>query len=303
MSADGITPRIPVPFTGDRQIDQTLKGVVRELTKVAAPAAPTAEPDGGVVSGRRYTYPNAFLWWPFHSPTKGTVNAQAAGVENRADKSVATMTPSNGTATVMRIMAPEYALLGEGCLERSAIGREYLQCITTRVPLNPAILRVSVWVCPRAYNVNGTAFFGRKFNNDNTWPAAPVSWALGMTAAGLPTFSATITGGGGFQTITGPQALRLDEWTHVAGTYDGSGMRLHINALETVGSIAVAGSIDYTGVPAGGPYFIGNWPSTVAPNAEFTGYIEEPLIESGAPFIAAEAYMLRRVMLAKYGSR
>jgi glucose/arabinose dehydrogenase/chitodextrinase len=56
------------------------------------------------------------------------------------------------------------------------------------------------------------------------------------------------TTGGAFQWIGGPTASPLNEWTHVALTYDGSGLRLYVNGTQVATTPAV-GTIESTGNP------------------------------------------------------
>jgi glucose/arabinose dehydrogenase len=48
--------------------------------------------------------------------------------------------------------------------------------------------------------------------------------------------------------LQGPNALPANQWTHVAGTYDGANLRLYVNATQ-VASQARTGSLQVTGTP------------------------------------------------------
>ncbi|HSR95894.1 MAG TPA: LamG domain-containing protein, partial [Kofleriaceae bacterium] len=73
--------------------------------------------------------------------------------------------------------------------------------------------------------------------------------------------------------VTAPSDVKPDVFNHVAGTYDGSVLRLYVNARE-VASAAVTGSI----VAGPGPLLMGNDGS----ERRFAGVIDDPLLATHA---------------------
>lgn len=68
---------------------------------------------------------------------------------------------------------------------------------------------------------------------------------------------------GGLQSVTGPQPLTINDWTHLAATYDGGQLRLFVNGVEVVsqeisGSIATStGPLCFGGNSIWGEFFAG----------------------------------------------
>src|SRR5438105_6130918 len=58
----------------------------------------------------------------------------------------------------------------------------------------------------------------------------------------VPQPATTINVGGSDVSATGPSALPLNSWSHLAATYDGTTMRIYVNGAQ-VGTFAVSGSI------------------------------------------------------------
>jgi len=74
--------------------------------------------------------------------------------------------------------------------------------------------------------------------------------------------------------VEGPNALPLNQWTHLAGSYDGSALRLYVNATQ-VSSLTQTGGIQVTGSPLriGGDTYSGEF---------FPGRIDEVRIYNRA---------------------
>jgi len=88
--------------------------------------------------------------------------------------------------------------------------------------LTPATLTIEAWVNLRSYGHTGTAPFcptiaGKNFEQ---------SYWFGICNGRLRLIVRDA------ETVDGSSTIPLDTWTHVAGTYDGSVMRLYINAVE-----------------------------------------------------------------------
>jgi hypothetical protein len=79
-------------------------------------------------------------------------------------------------------------------------------------------------------------------------------------------------GSGGFNEVKSTSLIPLDEWVHLAGTFDGDSLRIYINGIKDVVN---SGSI---GNPA--VFSLGNWPLIIAGTwndsiSSFDGYIDD----------------------------
>jgi hypothetical protein len=98
-----------------------------------------------------------------------------------------------------------------------------------------------------------------------------LSWALYASDNNAPPAVYSATPQDPWRHVTGPSLLPLNQWSHVAGTYDGAALRLYVNGV-LVRSIAATGSM----TPSTGPLRIGgNAPSIPFGGQFFKGRIDE----------------------------
>jgi hypothetical protein len=108
--------------------------------------------------------------------------------------------------------------------------------------LRPAsALTVEAWVYVVAY-CDWCAVVSNQWDNGGS----ESGWWLGSQSAGGPLVFWVHTVSGGW--ITTGHAVPTGQWTHVAGTYDGSAARLYVGAVE-VDSRGASGAIDYDPLP------------------------------------------------------
>ena len=116
------------------------------------------------------------------------------------------------------------------------------------------------WVNPSVLNNQGSIINKRTSGN--------VGYTLEPTAAGTLLWY-VVTSGGGF-TVTSTNTLPLNTWTHVAGTYDGTALRIYING-QPAGSVNATGSVTATT----GNLVIGE---NNVNTSNWTGLIDEPSV-------------------------
>lgn len=108
----------------------------------------------------------------------------------------------------------------------------------------------------------------------------PDGYELIIDSAGRPSFAVKVAGSWGTR-VTASDALQLDQWTHLAGSYDGQDLRIFVNGVQK-GILAHPGSLLYPASP--GALRIGcSW--SAAANAEidcFRGSLGELRIYSEA---------------------
>jgi hypothetical protein len=138
-----------------------------------------------------------------------------------------------------------------------------------RVPdssdLRPARLTVETWVFPTVQSASPQTIVARgsATNDDNVWSLRILN--------GRPRFSA-IHLGYGAQFIDAPNPLPLNEWTHLAITWDGYAKSLYVNGALAV-STAGLGPLYYE--LAAVPVTIGSDWAANASSERFTGRLDE----------------------------
>ena len=109
-------------------------------------------------------------------------------------------------------------------------------------------LTMAAWIKPDSFGVHDA----RVINKGSTWGSADIWWMLSTFNGGLRMRLKTDDGGANAGTstlISESDLLDLDVWQHVAGTYDGSSMRLWLwKPGDTVHT--EIGSVDKTGAVA-----------------------------------------------------
>jgi hypothetical protein len=109
--------------------------------------------------------------------------------------------------------------------------------------LNPREqITIEAWVRPRALPSNRSSVVIRKneiFLGEN----------YSLELVGPDTIRFTLNVGGSIQLVAGGGAFRLDEWMHVAGTYDGSSMKVWVNGEVAGRNDNVSGAIAFDAAP------------------------------------------------------
>jgi hypothetical protein len=82
-------------------------------------------------------------------------------------------------------------------------------------------LTLATWICKRSTNGEGRVIA--------KWTAG--SWQYLLAITGSKTMLALYIGGGTY-VVTGSTTLQQDIWYHIAGTYDGSVIRVHVDGVQ-----------------------------------------------------------------------
>jgi len=115
-------------------------------------------------------------------------------------------------------------------------------------------LTIAAWVFPRSFD--GTANEARFVSKATGTSGAQHVWMLGNYLDGSALRFRLQTSSGGTTSLVSPQGqLPLDTWSHIAGTWDGSTMKLFLNGIE-IASIAKGGTIPASSADVG----LGNQP-------------------------------------------
>ncbi len=131
--------------------------------------------------------------------------------------------------------------------------------------LNVANVTLEAWVFPAAFGGQGSIINKRTAVNN-------AGYGLEPTAGGNLTFFIYI--GGNLFFVTSPSPMLLNTWSHVAGTFDGSVLKIFVNGTQ-VASQNISGSIDATT----GDLVIGE---NIVNGTNWTGLIDEPTIYNRA---------------------
>ena len=115
-------------------------------------------------------------------------------------------------------------------------------------------ITIETWVNPEAYGNHGTIFC--KDNGAGTF-----SFGLRYEGANLSFF---VNGGGSYANVTAPSTFTpLNQWSHIAGVYDGATMKIYVNGA-LVGTTTKTGAINnpsihvYIGATPGGAHYKGS---------------------------------------------
>lgn len=101
-------------------------------------------------------------------------------------------------------------------------------------------LTLEVWVNPRNYQT-WRSMVGFLQDNGST----EAGWDLELRNGGKFGFTLASSGNGNLTYMESTNTFSTDQWYHVAGTYDGTTMRLYVNGVLEGTSTAQSGAIDY----------------------------------------------------------
>lgn len=132
---------------------------------------------------------------------------------------------------------------------------------------------IAAWIYPTS---DVQSAYAKIIEKDFSRPNPPyISYGISVNFANTGKYAFEVAAEG---TISGPQSTSLfapNEWTHIAGVYDGSTIAIYINGV-------MEASQDKTGVidESEGNLYIGK--STPGVNEPFTGIIDEVVVWDGA---------------------
>ena len=143
-------------------------------------------------------------------------------------------------------------------------GTNYVQ-VPDAPGLQPPQLTVEAWVFP---TVLSRTSYQTVIGRGSSTIAVSEQWSLGVFN-GIPQIQSQSVRTGDLS-LAGPAAIPLNEWTHLAATFDGATMVLFVNGIQ-VASQGGLGALAYAPVPVG----IGATWQNNAPACLFTGFIDE----------------------------
>jgi Concanavalin A-like lectin/glucanases superfamily len=141
-------------------------------------------------------------------------------------------------------------------------GTNYVQ-IPDAPNLQPSQITLEMWVFPTVWSSTSyQTVIGRGLAN-----GTGDQWWLGVLN-GTPQFFIDFEGPG--EVLAAPTTIPLNEWTHLAATFDGATQVLYVNGIQ-VAAQAHPNAIFYESVPVG----IGAHWQNNTPTDRFTGFIDE----------------------------
>jgi hypothetical protein len=151
------------------------------------------------------------------------------------------------------------------CLDFNGTTNEVI--IPNQTSLNPSTaITVEAWI---KADVWATSIFQGSIVAHDSWTSISEGWALRTGANGSLSFVIALNNNGSWYEAQSTAIMSVNKWYHVAGTYDGSVVKIYINGKE-VGSVTQAGTI----TPSTVAMKIGNFPGPGA-NRYFDGQIDE----------------------------
>lgn len=158
--------------------------------------------------------------------------------------------------------------------------------VPNTMSLNPTFISIEAWIKADSWGFNS---WENVIVSKDGWASGDQGYTLRAGANG--TLSFNISSSGSWVETTSAPTMQLNTWYHVAGTYDGTTLRVYING-EEVGSTAHTGSIQ------NGSYdvTIGRISYTAGGGRYFDGMIDEVRIwNSAIPQSSIQSYMCQKV--------
>jgi hypothetical protein len=189
------------------------------------------------------TLQNLLGWWRFNE------NADITAGDSSGGNETGTLTAPLPTWTSAGKL--DGAIVFSGMIGQSVT-------VPDAPPLNPASgITISSWIYPTAWNSGANARVMQKGNSDNQYRLLVEGGVFKFNVAGVGT-------------ITNGTLPSLNTWTHVAGTYDGTALRLYYNGVEVV-SAAASGPLSTTG----DSLYIGTKTAGAGAGNHFVGRIDD----------------------------
>ena len=160
------------------------------------------------------------------------------------------------------------------------------------IPHNSALdpstnFTVEAWIKADAWAVSS---WQNTIVSKDQWTAVSEGWVLRCGANGTLSFNLALNNNGNWYEVTSTPLMSVNKWYHVAGTYDGSTLRLYLNGKQ-VGTLAQVGTI----TPSSAPVKIGNIAMT-GQNRFFDGQVDEVRIWNATLTEAAlRTYMCHKI--------
>jgi Concanavalin A-like lectin/glucanases superfamily/Divergent InlB B-repeat domain/Putative Ig domain len=247
LSAGTIPPSMTLSSTGLVSGTASVAGVV-DFTVKATDSAGTSNEQLFVLRVVPPIVPPTDLvaWWRGESAS-GSVVSDIIGAHN------------GSFFTGKTAAAPSYTTEGEVGGAFVFNGSVYVQ-VPGAIELRPSEMTVEAWVFPTVQNANNQAVIahGSSINDDDTW-------ALGLSN-GKPRFFSH-----GSVLLEGSFAIPLNQWTHLAASFDGSTKRLYVNGVE----VATQGGLGALVYDSAVPVTIGADWGRNAPTDLFNGRVDE----------------------------
>lgn len=133
--------------------------------------------------------------------------------------------------------------------------------------LNPTTaLTIQAWIKPSAF---GTNVWDNYIVGKDDWSSSSAGYTLRCGASGKLSFNIS-SGNGAWKEVTSNTLMPLNTWTNVAGTFDGSVLKIYINGV-------LANSLNYSGTinPSNYNLNIGSVPYTIQGGRFFKGNIDQ----------------------------
>lgn len=152
--------------------------------------------------------------------------------------------------------------------------------------LNPVTaITVEAWIYPTAWGVN---FWTNSIVSKDDWSAGTRGFVLRCGANGTLSFNLG-TSLGWREAVSPASSLQLNRWQHVAGTFDGTAIKVFVDGVEKA-SFSFTGSIN----PSTFDMNIGQSAYHTASSRPFTGWIDEVRIwEYALPAADLRQWMCR----------
>ena len=149
-------------------------------------------------------------------------------------------------------------------------GADYVE-VPHSANINPSYITVEAWIYPTSYGYYRSMVL-KRYHSGWSYPYFLfMFWLINDTAQ--PAFNIVV--GGTPYGANSDEAIPMNQWTHLVGTYDGPTVKIYVNGVLKKSIPGPGGPLDYTTQPL----YIGR---TVASNHSYYGKIDEVAIYNRA---------------------